>query len=191
MSGLSGRQPYRFCVRTARPGGCVGHEVLPSEVCLVRRRRRCPGRGRRPQAEVPAGRRRLLAPGRIEVSVSCAQRSLNPARKAEDEQREPPVVRGLIGGDREVEQPAVEGERDRHRERAADQRAQAAEEERVRAADVVVELERAAVDPLDHAHDRADGAGDQGRDRSRPRRSTARWRRRRRARRRPPPCPPK
>ena len=56
-----------------------------------------------------------------------------------------------------MEKAAAESERDGHREDASDQRAQAAEEERVRAADVVLELEHAAVDPLDHTHDGPEG----------------------------------
>ena len=67
-----------------------------------------------------------------------------------------------------MEEPARERERDREREGAADQRAEAAEEERVRAADVVVELEVARVDPLDDADDRADRPRDQRRDAAHP-----------------------
>ena len=106
--------------------------------------------------------------GTIDVSVSCAQRSLKPGEEPEDEQREPPVVGALSRVDRQMQQSTGEGERDHHRERTADQRTQPAEEARV-PADVGCELELAAVDALHDAHDRADGACDQRRDRRRPR----------------------
>ena len=57
-----------------------------------------------------------------------------------------------------MQEPSGERERDRHPEDSADQRSQTAEEEGVRTADVVVELELAVVDPLDDAHERADRA---------------------------------
>ena len=63
MSGLSALQPYRFCVRTARP---PFREFLMNCSFL--------------QALVREGG--FAAEGTMEVSVSCAQRSLNPARKA-------------------------------------------------------------------------------------------------------------
>ena len=59
----------------------------------------------------------------------------------------------------EVEKAAGEGERDRHREGAADQRTEAAEEEGV-AADVSLEGEAAIGDSLDDADDGADGSCD-------------------------------
>ena len=94
------------------------------------------------------------------MSVSCAQRSLKPAKNPSDEQRESPVVGALSRVDGQVEQSTGEGERDHHRERTADQRTQPAEEARRTAADVVFELELAAVDALDDADDRAERACD-------------------------------
>src|SRR5436305_12437134 len=130
MSGLSALQPYRFCVRMARPP--FGESLMYCSFLRVwfrgwfcRRRN--------------DGRERVLRPPLAE-----------PGEEGEDEQREPPMVGALAFGNRKVEQAAVEGEGDRHREGAADQRPQAAQEERVRPADVVLEFELAAVDPLHH-----------------------------------------
>src|SRR5438552_3726751 len=149
MSGLSALQPYRFCVRTARP---PFRELLMYCSFLQVRFRGWWLRRRRND-----GRERVLRPALAEAG-----------EEGQDEQRQPPVVGARAGGDRNVEQAAVEGERDRHGERSTDQRPQAAEEEGVRPADVVLELELAAVDPLHHAHDRAGGAGNEGGDRSGP-----------------------
>src|SRR3954463_7672891 len=148
MSGLSALQPYRFCVRTGRPPFrelLMYCSFLQARVGGWLRRRR------------DDGGERVLRPALAE-----------PGEEGEDEQHQPTVVGARAGGDRNVEQAAVEGERDRHGERSADQRPQAAEEEGVRPADVVLELELAAVDPLHHAHDRAGGAGNEGSDRSGP-----------------------
>src|SRR2546423_11172065 len=103
MSGLSALQPYGFCVRTARPPFrellmyCSFLRVRFRGWWLPRRRN--------------DGRERVLRPALAE-----------PGEEGEHEQREPPVVGTRVGGDRNVEQAAVEGERDRHGERSADQR---------------------------------------------------------------------
>src|SRR5438309_426947 len=104
----------------------------------------------------------------VVASFSACLCSLNsrmaPMLLAVDEQTQSAVVRARALGDRKVEQTAGEGERDRHPEGTADQRPQPTEEERIRPTDVVIELERAAVDPLDDAHDRADGPRNERRD---------------------------
>src|SRR3954449_6247953 len=168
MSGLSALQPYRFCVRTARPP--FRELLMPCSflrVCFrgwwLRRRN--------------DGRERVMRPGLDEAG-----------EEGEDEQSQMPVVGALTLSNGKVEQGAVEGAGDRHGEGAAAQpaeaagegegdprgegsaerRREAAEEEGVRPADVVLELELAAVDPLHHAHDRAGGAGNEGSDRSGP-----------------------
>ena len=64
----------------------------------------------------------LFASGSAAVSVSCAKRSLKPARKLMTCRGQVAVVGAPARGDRGVEQPAVERERDRHREGSADQR---------------------------------------------------------------------
>src|SRR3954470_1897594 len=145
MSGPSALQPYRFCVRRARPPFresliyCSFLRVCFGGWWLCRRRN--------------DRRKRVLRPPLAE-----------PGEEGEDEQRQPPVVGALAFRNRKVEQASVEGEGDRHREGSADQRPQAAEEEGVRPADVVLELELAAVDPLHHAHDSAGGSGNEGGD---------------------------
>src|SRR5207244_9417583 len=134
MSGWSGLQPYRFCVRTAR---AVGSSVR-SAVSLTTRSFPC---GLDPRMWLRRswqdGGERVLRPALAE-----------PGKEGEDEQTQPAVVRARALGDRKVEQAAGEGEGDRHPEGAADQRPQPTEEECIRPAHVVIELERAAVDPL-------------------------------------------
>src|SRR3954468_13203258 len=145
MSGPSALQPYRFCVRRARPPFresliyCSFLRVCFGGWWLCRRRN--------------DRRKRVLRPPLAE-----------PGEEGEDEQRQPPVGGALAFRNRKVEQASVEGAGYRHREGAADQRPEAAEEEGVRPADVVLELELAAVDPLHHAHDSAGGSGNEGGD---------------------------
>src|SRR3954454_8039618 len=106
MSGLSALQPYRFCVRTARP---PFRELVMYcsflRVCFrawwLRRRR-------------DDGGERVLRPALAESG-----------EEREDEQCQPPVVGALAFCNRKVKQAAVEGEGDRHGEGAADQRPQA------------------------------------------------------------------
>src|SRR5207237_17330 len=151
MSAWSGLQPYRFCVRTARPVGAslITAALLTTRsfLCGLALRRRL----RRSRQDGGEG---VLRPALAEAG-----------EEGEDEQGQPPVVRALAGGDGNVEQAAVEGERDHRREGAADQRPQAAEEEGIGPTYVVLEIELAAVDPLDHAHESADSAGAEGRHR--------------------------
>src|SRR5689334_6320596 len=97
------------------------------------------------------------------------ERVLRPAlaesgEEGENEKREARLDSLFVRVDREMDQPTADGEGDRHGEDAAEHRPEAAEEERVRTADVVLELEHAAVDPLDHADDGAEGACYEGRD---------------------------
>ena len=105
--------------------------------------------------------------GTAAASVSCAQRSLNPARKLTTSRARRRSRDRFAGGDREM-QAAGECERDREGERAADQRPKAAEEERVRPPAVVVERELPGIDALDDADDSAESAGDERRHRGGP-----------------------
>src|SRR5512142_3436043 len=91
-------------------------------------------------AQMCAGGRRTM---RRRGGHDRRQRVLGPAlaeagEEGEDEQGEAPSVRLLVCVDRQVDQAAADGERDRHREEASEHRAEPAEEERVRAADVVL-----------------------------------------------------
>src|SRR6185437_16093220 len=73
------RPPAEALLRAdGEAGRCVAHEVLPSEDVLEVVGEPVTG-GLVP---VDAGGGLLLEPGSTEVSVSWAQRSLNPARKA-------------------------------------------------------------------------------------------------------------
>src|SRR5205823_7726073 len=108
MSGWSFRQPYRFCVRTARP---VGASVITA-VSLTTRSFLCGFslfrwllRSRQDRGEG------VLGPALAE-----------PGEEGDDEQGQPLGVPVRAGRDGKVEQAAVDGERDRHPEGASDQR---------------------------------------------------------------------
>src|SRR6478672_10965164 len=80
--------------------------------------------------------------------------------EADDGDREALLFAAGVG-DWEVEDAAAEGVGDCDRECAADQWSEAAEEEGVGAADVVVDVEAAGVDPLHNGDDGTDCAGDE------------------------------
>src|SRR6476646_2484220 len=121
MSGWSGRQPYRFCVRTARPAGAslTTATAVSLMTCSFLRvglksPRTCTARRR-------AGWRRRVRPGgRHDRSERVLRPALaEPGEEGENQQREAPAVRVCLWVDREVDQSAADGERDRHREDAS------------------------------------------------------------------------
>jgi len=77
--------------------------------------------------------------------------------ETKDEKGQPSVVGAFVGRDGQVQKTAGEGERDRHRESAADQRTEAAEEKGI-ATNVGFEGEAATRNPLDDTDNGADGA---------------------------------
>src|SRR3954454_24916730 len=102
MSGLSALQPYRFCVRTARPP--FRELLMPCSflrVCFrgwwLRRRN--------------DGRERVLRAALAE-----------PGEEGDDEQSQMRVVVALTWSNGKVEQGAVEGQGDRHVQGAPDER---------------------------------------------------------------------
>src|SRR5215831_19045222 len=116
MSGLSALQPYRFCVRTARPSGAV-----LTTYSLLRSRRsglllgaggRAASRGGVALGDGDDGGQRVLSPALAEAG-----------EEGENEQGQVAMVRALALGDGQLQQAAAEGERDRHREHSSDQRA--------------------------------------------------------------------
>src|SRR4029079_4402881 len=134
-------------VALLRPYGetrwCVTHDRLLSRTALSRmvrwRRSRSAvlpgaGVGRSVCPRRPGGRAAFPGGGNDGGERVLRPTLAEPGEKAEDEQRQPPMIRALGGADVNMEKATAEGERDGHREDASDQRPQAAEEERVRAA---------------------------------------------------------
>src|SRR6266550_5795114 len=105
MSGWSGLQPNRFCVRTARPAGApVSRATAVSLMACSFLRMRLVWRSSC-TLRVRVGGRRGVRRGRQDGGERVLRPALaEPGEEGDDEQGQSPVGCGLVGGDRQVEE---------------------------------------------------------------------------------------